>query len=801
MKFNKLLERKSIWILPFALWAFIASVLLLWNLASLRHNYYELALNKARTMFNLIQITRLWNAKFGGVYVPITDKNQPNPYLDVPDRDIVSDAGIHYTKINPAYMTRQIAEIAKEDENILFHITSLNPIRPANKADEWETKALKDFEKGKKEVIEIMQYNENTYFRYMSYLEVKEPCLQCHSKQGYKLGDIRGGISVSIPAAPIISTMSSQRNHLYFLHAFIFLFGSLLTSLVLYNLRKHWIILSIVNSKQEKLIEERTYELKNMNDQLIQEIGERKKTEATLRDSEMRLTAITNSAIEAIISINSSGIIVSWNKGANNIFGYSEDESIGKNITMIMPNRFVDLHKKGLRNFLETGKSKIIGRTVENYGLRKDRYEFPIEISLTTWKEGEETFFTGIIRDTSHRKKMEEELLLSKVRLQSIMDNSPTVIYIMDADYKYLMVNYKFEQIFNRKACDCIGKKPFDILSKEMAEYTEVQNKIVLETGNSINIEENFCHSDGSIHTYMTIKFPLIDTNNVSYALCVISTDITEKKRSEIELRELNMNLEKKVKQEIEKRRQKEQLLLQQSKMAAMGEMIGAIAHQWRQPLNSLAIIVQDIEDAYEYGELNKEYLSDTVVKSMNQIKFMSKTIDDFRNFFIPSKEKSLFNVKDAIENVISIVNPQLKNNDIAINIQCDDINEDLLIVSGFPNEFKQVIINLINNAKDAILDKTTKVHIKNYYGRITIKILIEHDNVVINVIDNAGGIGENIIERIFEPYFTTKEESKGTGIGLYMSKTIVEKNMGGKLFVENIKNGASFYIKLPIVK
>ncbi len=268
-----------------------------------------------------------------------------------------------------------------------------------------------------------------------------------------------------------------------------------------------------------------------------------------------------------------------------------------------------------------------------------------------------------------------------------------------------------------------------------------------------------------------------------------------EIKLKHAELQDLNRRLEQRVAEEIVQRQQKEQMLIQQSKMAAMGEMIGAIAHQWRQPLNAVGLIVQDIEDAFEYGEIDREYIQRAVTDTMKQIQFMSKTIDDFRNFFRPAKEKETFNCLSAINSMISIVSAQLFNNSIGIKVTAAD--ENALFVNGFPNEFKQAVLNIINNSKDAIIDNRKKPPQVAEKGMITINIFKEAGKIVVVITDNGGGIDEGIIDRIFEPYFTTKEQGKGTGIGLYMSKTIIERNMGGRLDVINVDHGAEFRIEL----
>jgi len=252
------------------------------------------------------------------------------------------------------------------------------------------------------------------------------------------------------------------------------------------------------------------------------------------------------------------------------------------------------------------------------------------------------------------------------------------------------------------------------------------------------------------------------------------------------ELQKLNGKLEQKINKALKENTKQLETLQQQSKLASMGEMIGAIAHQWRQPLNEIGISIQNTKYDFQNGQIDEAYIKHFIDENKKVIKFMSKTIDDFRNFFRTDKEKNDFKVKESIQSVISMQSAQLKHHNIALNISGDEF-----IYNGLQSEFQQVILNLINNAKDELI----KVSFDSTNKYPTINITIK-DNIIY-VEDNGGGIPKDIIERIFEPYFTTKEQGKGTGMGLYMSKMIIEDNMGGQLSVENTDIGARFKIAL----
>jgi signal transduction histidine kinase/PAS domain-containing protein len=235
----------------------------------------------------------------------------------------------------------------------------------------------------------------------------------------------------------------------------------------------------------------------------------------------------------------------------------------------------------------------------------------------------------------------------------------------------------------------------------------------------------------------------------------------------------------------VEQLRQKERMLLQQNRLAAMGEMINNIAHQWRQPLNVLGLMLQQMQLFYEMDSFGAEYLNTSVAKSMGLINHMSQTIDDFRGFFKPDKEKTAFAVHEVVARTLSLIEDGFKYQQIGIGLHASAQPE----IFGFPNEYSQVLLNILMNARDALLERHPEAPL------VTLTISREAGKAVVTISDNAGGIPEEILEKVFEPYFTTKGPDKGTGVGLFMSKIIIENNMGGSLTVRNSAEGAEFKV------
>ncbi|MBJ6725773.1 GAF domain-containing protein [Geomesophilobacter sediminis] len=280
---------------------------------------------------------------------------------------------------------------------------------------------------------------------------------------------------------------------------------------------------------------------------------------------------------------------------------------------------------------------------------------------------------------------------------------------------------------------------------------------------------------------------PLHDQNGRVIGGVAVTMDITERKIAETTLQELNRELELRVHERTAELREKDRLMLLQGRQAAMGEMIGNIAHQWRQPLNNLGLTIQRLPLMYNLGKLTQETLEETIDNSMKLLQHMSQTIDDFRNFFKPDKEKAEFQVGDAIAAAVTLTEDRCRYHNIAVKVSAEAAPSIL----GYKNEYSQVLLNIMNNAMDVLTEREVPD------PAITITLRAEGGRSVVTVRDNAGGVPNDIIGKIFDPYFSTKGPQHGTGLGLFMAKTIIEKNMEGKLSVSNVAEGAEFRIEL----
>ncbi|EKN65491.1 signal transduction histidine kinase [Neobacillus bataviensis LMG 21833] len=246
-----------------------------------------------------------------------------------------------------------------------------------------------------------------------------------------------------------------------------------------------------------------------------------------------------------------------------------------------------------------------------------------------------------------------------------------------------------------------------------------------------------------------------------------------------------NRYLEKLIQEEVVKNKQKDTLLIEQSRLAAMGGMVASIGHQWRQPLNNLSLLMHDVREALEFGEIDDQYIDRFTRESMLQINHMSRTINDFRKFYKPNKERLPFSVGDSIEEALSIFSLSLKKHGVKVEFEY----RGQQMAYGYPNEYSQVVLNILTNARDAFVQKDSRNR------KLSIKIGESTDYVTAEFIDNAGGIEPVLLKKIFDPYFTTRQN--GTGLGLYITKLILEK-MNGTVTVENTNDGAKFCLSIP---
>jgi len=435
--------------------------------------------------------------------------------------------------------------------------------------------------------------------------------------------------------------------------------------------------------------------------------------------------------------------------------------------------------------------------------------------------------------EMAERKKTERALQESRDYLDKIINSIADPIFVKDREHRLVLVNDAECALAGHSRKEMLGKTDYDFFDKEQVNIFWEKDEIVFKTEQENINEETITDAQGRQRTILTKKSLYKDPNGNKFIVGIIR-DITSLKQKEQELRtlndeleirvvtrtaeldalnadllreindhniageqlrrqkklleELNATLEKKVEEELAKNRAKDIMLIQQNRRAALGEMLDHIAHQWKQPINNISLIAQDLEEAGSCGELTDEYLSSAVRTTRTLLEHMTQTIDVFRDFYKPEKTKTVFCLKDSIDMAIGFITPALRAHSIAVEL---DIAPNLTAV-GYPKEYAQVLLNILGNARNALVERKIAKPI------IKLAAFSENGKAVVTVTDNAGGIPGKNVGKLFDPYFTTRKTAGGTGIGLYMSKNIIEKNMAGKLCAANVEGGAQFRIELP---
>lgn len=391
--------------------------------------------------------------------------------------------------------------------------------------------------------------------------------------------------------------------------------------------------------------------------------------------------------------------------------------------------------------------------------------------------------------DVTAIKEKEIELMNSEARYKALSNATNEAVWF-SVDSLCVDFNRSALKMFGYSAKEVFGIHALSIIDKAYrAETIRHLKENYLEPYFSMGL-----HKDG--HSFpIQIQGRVFDYNGKKTRITTMR-DISEEKEKELALLEskaqlalINQHLELKVKEELVKSREKDHLIIQQSRHVVLGEMIGNIAHQWRQPLNDISVLINDLEDAFGFGVLTKDYFNNTIEIVFRRLKFMSDTINDFSIMHTDDFKKETFQPKVLIEKLIRFAAGLISKNNIQIQLVCHKDFE----VYGYPNMLSHVMLNLLNNSHDILVERNIKK------PKIWIKVKQKADHFSIQILDNGKGVEMELIDKIFDPYFTNKGLRKGSGLGLYMVKSIVEKQMHGQIELKNQPEGAEFKITLDL--
>jgi len=524
--------------------------------------------------------------------------------------------------------------------------------------------------------------------------------------------------------------------------------------------------------------------------------AERKKMEGELHEQLNFLHVLIESIPLPVFYKNVQGLYLGCNSAYERFLGIGKGALVGKAVYDMAPKDLADIYRAMDSDLFDHAGIQSYESTMAHAD--GSRHEVIITKGTFAKEDGAIAGLVGAVTDITERKRAEDAVRQSEEKIKLLLDSTGEAIYGIDMDGNCTFCNAACVRVLGYERPDeLLGRNMHFLIHHTHKDGTPnpVETCEIFRAfrqGEGVHIAEDvFWRADGTDFPVECWSFPQ-KRDNVMIGAVVTFVDITERKKNSDELKhrqllleELNETLEARVRAEVEKNREMDRLMMTQGRHAAMGEMIGNIAHQWRQPINVIGLIMQDLHDAFRHGSLTEEYLAKNVGQGMAVIQHMSQTIDDFRNFFSQDKERQEFSANDVIDRTLSFVEAGFKNSNIELSLE----TEEEILINGFPNEYSQAVLNILNNAKDALVEGKVRD------PRVRIRLFREGNRSVMAIADNAGGIRPEVLEKIFDPYFTTKQEGKGTGIGLYISKNIIEEHMAGSLTVKNIPGGAEFSI------
>jgi two-component system cell cycle sensor histidine kinase/response regulator CckA len=495
----------------------------------------------------------------------------------------------------------------------------------------------------------------------------------------------------------------------------------------------------------------------------------------TLEQSEMKFRSVIQAANDAIISVDINGNIISWNKRAQTIFGYTEEEALDKSLYILIPQRCRDALSRELEQFRETSESKYDGKTLEFYGLRKDGSEFPTEISIASWKTEEGTFFTGIVRDITGRKKAERALREAHAYSESIVETLRESLVVLDPQLRVKTANKTFYKTFKVSPEETLNKFIYDIGDRQ---WDIPRLRKLLEE----IIPGNTYFSDFEVDN----EFPTVGRR-------IMLLNARRLHQTDVDKQLILLAIE-----DVTERRRLEAQLLRIQRMESIGTLAGGIAHDLNNMMTPMMLSLQLLKEKLT-DERSRKLLNILEQNSQRSAELIKQVLSFARGVEGERKPLQVTDIISEIERVIKETFPR--------NIEIrTDLPKDLWTISGDSTQLHQVMMNLCVNARDAMPDGGTlritasNIFIDESYAQMNTEAR-EGSYIVIAVSDAGTGIPHEILDRIFEPFFTTKEFGKGTGLGLSTAHAIVKSHGGFMNVYSEIGKGTMFKVYLPATR
>ena len=725
-------------------WTAIACGIYFWEVVDNRDSVTATATAIARASFEKDMGLRRWASQHGGVYVPVTADTPPNPYLNVPERDIATPSGRPLTLVNPFYMMRQLYESMRSVPDApQGHITSLKPLHPGNPPDAWERKALQLFEKGVPEFSEYMEASGTRYFRYMQVMKTEEPCLKCHAPQGYRVGDVRGGVSVTMPVAALERVMhSSNTTHLK-IFVIVWVLG----------------MIGICFSQRTT-----------------------SRWARALAESEERYRQQFRQSRAAMLIIDpESGTIIDANAAAYSFYGYADKTLEGVTVNDICTTPAAELGQC-ITEVVDGSKKQFTACHRLADGTLRD-----VEVFSTPVAFQSKTVLNAIVIDITDRLMAEQQLLDKMHFAENLILNSITPTFVINSDHQVLVWNRALEELTGIKAQEVVSSNEqwrafyrsarpclADILlnggfEEAQKSYTTCTRSRLLLDG--LHAEGDFTFGNRRCHLVFS-SAPIRDRDGNIIAAIETLEDITERLSLEAQL-------------------------LHAQKMESVGVLAGGVAHDF----NNILTVISGYANLLRLNVKNDVQSMSFVQEIVASVERATDITHSLLTFSGKHETLMQYNDLNGILNTIRKSLSRLIREDITLVIQP---GEGELPVYVDRVQIEQVLINLVVNARDAMGPNGT-ITVSTLL--VELEAARTEGNTVIppghftclSVRDSGSGMDAETLECIFEPFFTTKEKGKGTGLGLAIIESIVARHNGCISVTSTPGVGTEFRIYLPL--
>ncbi len=721
-----------------AVWTGIALASLVWNINELKSDILEAARIQAETAFEKDVLYRRWNAGHGGIYVPVTEKTQPNPYLsNIPERDIKTPSGKLLTLMNPAYMTRQVHEMAMQKNDVRGHITSLHPIRPQNSPDPWETKALHAFERGETEISSVEKIEGNEYMRLMRPLITEKACLKCHTSQGYKEGDIRGGISVSFPMKQLMLIGHRRMLKLSLAHVLLWL-------LVLGGIG-----LGLGRLKRSEM------ERRQAEEEIIRASEEWRNTFDSISD---------------LVSVHDRNFrIVKVNKAFADSFGEKPEELIGRHchdVVHALDEPFAGCPHKEMLKSSETLTNEFYE---PNLGLYLMVTVSPI------FEKGELKGSVHIVKDITSRKQAEKVLQEERNKAQQYLDIAGVMFCVLDTDGRVVIMNPKGCEILGYKAGDIIGKNWFDHCLPERLRDTVFGVFSSLIAGNiePVKYYENHVLRKNGEESIIAFHNAVIRDESGNIVNVLFSgEDITERKKLESQL-------------------------MHAQRMESIGILAGGVAHDFNNILTAIIGFASVLDRKLYENEPLRQHVEQILLAAEKAADLTSSLLTFSRKNIIHTAPLDINHIIKRLEKfIMRIIGEDIEFRTV---LTPDDLNV-MADLSQMEQILMNLAANARDSMpkQGKLTIRTEAVRIDNEFIKFH-GYGAEGQYSLISISDTGTGMDEQTREKIFEPFFTTKEVNKGTGLGLSIVYGIIKQHNGFINVYSEPGEGTNFRIYLPL--